>query len=211
MKKVTDITILLDRSGSMQSIKEGTIQGFNSFLKEQQECKGKAFLTLDQFNHGYQTSFEAIDIKDVQLLNSESYNPDGLTALLDAIGKTIEKTCLRIKSLDKKQRPDQIIMVIITDGFENNSTIYNRKKIFKLIQKMEDKKKWQFVFLGANQDAIQEAHRYNISEKKAMTFAADDIGINDAFQSISHNICYCRVIDKDFEFTEDEKEKQERD
>ena len=210
MKKLTDITILLDKSGSMESIKNATINGFNTFLSEQKETNGKVRLSLAQFNHGYQLLYEGIKIKKAPQLNSESFEPEGLTALLDAIGKTIKLTCERIKNLDKKKQPSNVVIVIITDGLENNSRKFTRKQIFQLIEKMQSKQ-WEFVFLGANQDAIQEAHNYNILEKKAMTFAADNDGVEDVFYSLSEAVDNFVYSDGEFKLPLAAKEKQKRD
>lgn len=210
MKKTVDIIILLDRSGSMQSIKEETINGFNNFLMEQQKLKTKTFLTLAQFDDKYQIDYEAVDLSKVEKLNEGTYLPRGLTALLDAIGKTIKLTKKRYKLVEKANIPEKIIFVIITDGQENNSTKYTREKIFMKIRKEENKSGWEFVFLGANQDAIKEASNYGIKAKRAMTFAADALGTEDIFFALSSNIGESIVNESEFEFTNKQRDKQKR-
>ena len=210
MKKDVDIIVVLDRSGSMQSIKNETISGFNSFVNEQRKLDYHSSLTLVQFDDRYQIDYESVDIKKVQELNTDTFVPRGLTALLDAIGKTIKTTRDRYSKLVKNDLPDKTIFVIITDGQENNSTKYNRKRIFKKIRKMEKEHNWEFVFLGANQDAISEANNYGINAKRAMTYAADKVGTTDMFFSLSANIEESLENGGEFEFTNDQRDKQKR-
>ena len=210
MKNSTYIAIVLDRSGSMESIAKQTIQGFNAFLAEQKQVKGEAKISLVQFDHEYQEVYEAIDIHQAPDLNVETYEPRGMTALLDAIGKTIKSTKKIIDNLKDKQRPSKIIFVVITDGYENHSRHYSRRNIFEKISKLEGKHGWQFVFLGANQDAIAEAGRLGVKEQRAMTFAADAQGTSDVFFSLSHNISEFREKDVDLFFPEEQREKQFR-
>ena len=209
MKNSTDITIILDRSGSMEYIKHSTIKGFNLFLKEQQNSEGKAKLTLVQFDHEYQVLYEAIDIKEVKKLNKESFVPRGSTALLDAIGVTIDNTKNRIKLLKKSEKPDNTLIVIITDGEENSSNKYTRKNIFSKISKRE-KKEWKFIFLGSNQDAIAVGAEFGIRASQSLTFANNDIGTKRAFMSVSNIICESRINENAIiEFTNEDREIQD--
>ncbi len=210
MKKDVDIIVVLDRSGSMQSIKNETISGFNSFVSEQKKLDYRSSLTLVQFDDRYQIDYESVDINKVPELNTDTFVPRGLTALLDAIGKTIKTTRDRYSKLVKNDLPDKTIFVIITDGQENNSTKYNRKRIFKKIRKMEKEQNWEFVFLGANQDAISEANNYGINAKRAMTYAADKVGTTDMFFSLSANIEESLENGGEFEFTNEQRDKQKR-
>ena len=210
MKKDVDIIVVLDRSGSMQSIKNETISGFNSFVSEQKKLDYRSSLTLVQFDDRYQIDYESVDINKVPELNTDTFVPRGLTALLDAIGKTIKTTRDRYSKLVKNDLPDKTIFVIITDGQENNSTKYNRKRIFKKIRKMEKEHNWEFVFLGANQDAISEANNYGINAKRAMTYAADKVGTTDMFFSLSANIEESLENGGEFEFTNEQRDKQKR-
>jgi Mg-chelatase subunit ChlD len=210
MNNPTYITIVLDRSGSMEEIATQTIAGFNSFLKEQQSVKGDAKITLVQFDHEYQPVYEAIDLQKAPALNRKSYVPRGMTALLDAIGATIKSTRAKIKLMKEHERPSKVIFVVITDGHENHSRQYSRRDIFNKISKMEEKHKWEFVFLGANQDAIDEAGRLGVKAHKAMTFAADEHGTNAMFFDLSRNIAECRENDIDFNFSPEQRKKQQR-
>lgn len=211
MKNVTDITIILDRSGSMEYIKDSTIKGFNSFLKEQQNSEGDANLTLVQFDHDYQILYENIDIKEVKKLTQKTFVPRGSTALLDAIGVTINNTKNRIKLTPNDKKPDKVLVVIITDGEENSSNKYSREKIFKKISKREKKDNWNFIFIGSNQDAIAVGSGFGISSDRSLTFANDDDGAKMAFKSMSENICEMRANHKrEFLFSIEDRELQDR-
>ena len=210
MKNLTDITIILDRSGSMQTIASETIQGFNTFLKEQKSVKDSAKLTLIQFDHEYEILYNALDLNEALPLTKETYIPRGLTALLDAVGKTIKITKKRISKIRDEELPPKVIILIITDGHENNSKFYNRTQIFKKISNLEKKHNWQFVFLGANQDAIAEASFMGIPKSRAMTFSADAIGVVNFFDSVSENFREVRENDVQFMFNSDQRKKQQK-
>ena len=209
MKKRVDIAVVLDRSGSMQSIKGATINGFNEFISDQLEMKLNTRVTLMQFDDVYEVLYESVKLKHINELNNETYQPRGMTALLDAIGNTIKILNDKYKRKKKENRPEKVLFVIITDGHENSSSHYTRKMIFKKIKKMEDKRGWEFIFLGANQDAIREAGNYGIKARKAMNFTADNLGTINAFKSVKKNVMHCMAIDKEFEFTDEDRRKQE--
>ena len=189
MKKTTDITIILDRSGSMDTIKNATIEGFNSFIKKQKKGDFHTNLTFVQFDDEYEKVYEQKDIKTVEYLNSKTYNPRGTTALLDAIGITINSTKKRIKNLDKSKKPRNVVITIITDGYENASVEYSTKAIFNMIHKREKNDNWNFLFLAANQDAISEGAKFGIHQDRALTFVNNDKGIKNSMRSMSE-MCY---------------------
>jgi uncharacterized protein YegL len=207
MKTTTDITIILDRSGSMQSVVHETIQGFNTFLKEQLSVEGEARLTLVRFDHEYEVVYEALDLREAYPLSRNNYIPRGLTSLLDAIGKTIAMTKNRLKLAHNNKNEQKVIVVIITDGHENNSRFFNRAQIFKKISMMERKHDWQFVFLGANQDAIEEASHIGIAKSRAMTFKADGEGVHLMFSLASEKMKKARENDEKISFTDDQEVK----
>jgi uncharacterized protein YegL len=188
----TDITFVLDRSGSMESIRQDTIGGFNSFLRDQKAVTGEATLSLVQFDNIYESVYEAKNIAEAPELAMGTFVPRGSTALLDAIGKTIVKTGARLASVPDISRPDKVIFVILTDGEENASQEFTSAKVNEMIAHQRDVYKWEFIFLGANQDAITSAQAIGISGASAMTYAANAIGAKAVYASMSSAISNVR-------------------
>ncbi len=182
---LTDISLVLDRSGSMGAVQEATIAGFNQFLAEQRKLDGEARLSLVQFDHEYEPVFEATPLNDVPELDANRYVPRGRTALLDAIGLTIDRTGQRLASQAEPDRPGQVLFVILTDGHENSSHRYTADQIFQMIEHQQDVCQWQFIYLGANQDAIATAASYGIGAGHAMTYDATPAASGRAWGSLS--------------------------
>lgn len=187
----THISVVLDRSGSMQSIIDDTIGGFNKFLTDQKGVDGKATITLVQFDDQYEVLKNMEPLENVSNLTSETYVPRGSTALLDAIARTINRVEQKILELENK--PDKVIFVIITDGQENASREFNKNNVFEMIRRCEQENKWQFVFMGANQDAITEAGSLGIRSSNSLTYGANSGGVQSAFRSLSTNMTSYRV------------------
>ncbi len=203
---VTEIAFILDQSGSMAGHQEAAITGFNDFLREQQDTAGKARLTLVLFDDLYEMPIDNIPVSEAVGLNSDTYTPRGTTALLDAIGRTVAGFKSRIKALPKKQRPDQVIFAIFTDGLENASTKYSWADIAKKIKKRQEKDGWEFLFLGANQDAIATAAQMSISREHSATADGDNLFCSrDSSRAMSRKIsslreaAYCGTISADLE------------
>lgn len=205
----TDINIVLDRSGSMESVKADTIGGFNSFLKDQQAVKGEATLTLVQFDTEYEFVHKGARINDVPPLNNSTFVPRGGTALLDAIGRTINETGARLGAMDESARPDKVIFVILTDGEENSSKEFNQANINEMIQHQKETYQWEFVFLGANQDAIKAAGNIGIHPSAAMSYAANPVGTQRALGSLSANVAsYRSGTSKNAGFSDSDRDQQ---
>lgn len=166
MKTKTKIVAILDRSGSMSSCKHATITGFDEFINGQKELDGEAFLTLAQFDDQYEIVYDNTNIQHVSSI-SRFYQPRGMTALLDAIGRTIDN----VKDDDNF---DRVLCVIITDGMENASREYNRRSVKSLVTKKE-KSNWEFVFLGANMDAVAEGMSFGMKGGSAATYNVNNI------------------------------------
>jgi Mg-chelatase subunit ChlD len=205
-KSTTDIVIVLDRSGSMEAIRQATISGFNAFLKEQQSVEEEAKITLVQFDHLYERLYVRLDIREARPLNKHTYIPRGTTALLDAMGRTIKDTRKHIEALPEGEKPGRVIFVTITDGHENRSSKYTRKQVFDKVSKMQEKHGWEFLFLGANQDAIEEASQLGIEANKAINFVADDEGAGLMFCFMSNKIANSRKSGSEVSFSDDEEE-----
>jgi hypothetical protein len=210
-KDCTDITIVLDRSGSMQAIKDDTIGGFNSFLKAQQDVPGEATLTLAQFDHEYEVVYQGVNLKDARPLDSSTFVPRGVTALLDAIGRTIIDTGARLAAMPEVERPEKVVFVILTDGHENSSKEFRIERINEMITHQREAYKWEFVFLGANQDAIATASQMGIGANAALTFAANSQGTSRLYHSLSQNVANYRTgQSRGVAFSDEDREAQSK-
>jgi hypothetical protein len=192
----THITFVLDSSGSMDPIKKDTIGGFNSFLKGQKETAKEhdtfSFVTFSS-NYGlevvpYNFVYKNAKIKDVPDLNSKTYRPNGGTALLDTLGDTIKDLGAYFASLNEEDRPSKVVFVILTDGEENASRKFNKTQINNLITEHTGTWKWEFVFLGANQNAIHEAASYGISQHNAMDFGTSKAEFDSTYNILTRSL-----------------------
>ena len=190
----TDITIVLDRSSSMVAVQTDTIGGFNSFIEKQRKLPGECVVSLVQFDDLYEPIYTARPITVAPLLTTDTYVPRGYTALLDAIGRTINETGKRLAAMAEDQRPEKVIFVILTDGEENASKQFPREKVFDMIGHQRSTYLWDFVFIGANQDAIQTGAVLNIDAASTMTYAANSVGTLDAFASVSNYTANTRSV-----------------
>lgn len=179
-----EIVCVIDRSGSMEAIRSDAVGGFNRFLEEQKKLPGDARLTLVLFNHEYGLVADGAPLSMIQPLSDETYVPSGTTALLDAVGRTLDAVRARIDGMASAARPDRVIVSILTDGMENASRDYTYERIGTMIAECRKKRGWDFVFLAANQDAFATGRALSISEKDVVQFAATSEGIQGACYSI---------------------------
>ncbi len=149
--ELTEIICVVDRSGSMTSVADDAIGGFNKFLEEQQKLDGKANMTLAQFDNIYEMLYNGVDIKDVKPYTKETYIPRGMTALYDAVGKTITDVHARLMKVSETERTKKVLMMILTDGHENASREYSMDSVKKLVDSRKSDG-WEFVFIGAGLD-----------------------------------------------------------
>ena len=183
----TRIAIILDRSGSMESCKESTVAGFNEFIRSQKEIPGEATVKLVQFDDQYETAFDK-RLEECPELNQSTFVPRGSTALLDAQGRTIVELGQELAALPESERPSKVIVVTLTDGLENASRQYNLEKIGEMIREQRDKYNWDFVFLGANQDAIATAAAMSIPLPSAMSYSTSKAGIAATMAAVSNYV-----------------------
>jgi hypothetical protein len=209
----TDINMVLDRSGSMESIKTETINGVNTFLEKQKELPGSASFTLAQFDNYYEVVHGGVDIQFVPPLTDQTFFPRGTTALWDAIGRTIVDTGKRLESMPEAERPEKVIFVIMTDGFENASQEYKTADtINRMITHQRETYNWEFVFLGANQDAIAAAQKIGITRAAAMTYGANTVGVKAVMDSLNANVASYRsggIAGQPFAFNDEDRKKQQ--
>ena len=186
-EEYTHISIILDRTGSMESIRDDTIGGFNAFLKEQKAQPGTATLTLVQFDSQdpYEVLHNFHPIKDVPELTRETYVPRASTPLLDAMGRGINDLEKSLAELKEKDRPSQVIFVVITDGQENSSKEFKKDQVEKMIKERTDRDNWQFVFLSADLAAIQDAGNLGIHADAVLLFEKSEKGTQKAWASLT--------------------------
>jgi len=162
-KNLTEIIAIVDRSGSMESMRQDAIGGFNSFLKEQQDIKvGKCLLTYVQFDHEYDVIHNGIDIQDMKPLDNNTYVPRGSTALLDAIGRTVNTVGERLHKTPEDERPGNVVVVIITDGEENASKEFSLSQIKSIMDRQVNKYNWSVMYIAQNIDAFAAGNRMGL-------------------------------------------------
>jgi len=187
-KNLTEIAYILDQSGSMQCLKEAAISGFNTFLNEQQDTSGEATFSLILFDSKYRLHTNRKPIHEVEPLSSRTYIPQSGTALLDAIGHTIQRIGKKLADTPEHDRPGKVIIAIYTDGYENSSTEYTSKEIRKMIQHQTNKYGWEFLFLAANENAMETAASYGIKRQNASCVSNNSAGMLTSTLSFSRKI-----------------------
>ena len=170
---LTDITMVIDRSGSMESIRTDAEGGVNTFVDSQKSEPGEALLTLVQFDTAYEFVHKGVPIGSVPRFKLV---PRGSTALLDAVGRAINETGARLAAIEETRRPGLVVFVIVTDGAENSSKEFTREKIRQMIEHQQSVYKWQFTFLAANQDAFAEGSTLGIDQAGIANFTAANVG-----------------------------------
>lgn len=188
---LTYLIFVIDRSGSMQSIRADMIGGFNSFIKSQQDANlGDCRVFAYKFDTTYEPMFEDIDLKQVPMLDNKSYDPRGGTALYDSLGKTIVDIGARLASLPEDQRPEKVLVVTITDGEDNDHlrnegvTRYNSTMVAELVKQQTEKYHWDFAYIGANQDSWAVAKDMGYSSGTSLDYEATPVGTACAFASL---------------------------
>ncbi len=189
---MTEIAFILDRSGSMESLRATAIDGFNNFLRDQKAVGTDACFTLVLFDNRYEVPFRATPIGEVTALTPKTFEPRGTTALLDAIGQTIDDVGARLAAMPESERPKQVIVAILTDGLENASTRFTQREIADKIAHQRDKYSWQFYFLAANQDAIATAAKIEIYAECAASYDATIQGLTASNRTLSRKVASSR-------------------
>lgn len=188
MNNSTELVFILDKSGSMQGLQDDTLGGYNRMLEEQRTLDGQCHVTTVLFDHKVNILHDRADIREVHSMSSEQYQPSGYTALLDAVGTAINRVGNRQKNSPPQQRASKVMVVIITDGMENSSREFNLSHIRHMVERQQQRFGWEFIFLGANIDAIDVAASYGISAKSASNYVADSQGTELNFATISEAV-----------------------
>jgi len=184
-EKLTEVVFILDRSGSMSGMESDTIGGFNSMLEKQQAVEGEVVVSTILFDDKVETLHDRMALKDVKPMTRDEYYVRGCTALLDAVGRTLKHIGKIHKAMPEAERPQKTLCVIITDGYENASREYSYEKVKEMITKRQEKRGWEFIFLGANIDAVAEAGRFGIKADRAARYENDSEGVEANFGAVS--------------------------
>ena len=175
-KGLTEVVFILDRSGSMSGLEADTIGGFNSMIEKQQKEEGEALISTVLFDDEAEVLYDRVPIGKVEPMNDKQYFVRGCTALLDAIGGAIHHIGNVHKYARDEDRPEKTLFIITTDGMENASVNYDYKRIKKMIERQKKKYHWEFIFLGANIDAVEVAGRFGVERSRAVRYESDRLG-----------------------------------
>jgi hypothetical protein len=184
------IAVLLDRSGSMESIKSDTEGGFNAFIAEQRKQPGEVNVTLAQFDTEYEVVYANKSVGDVPRLDLQ---PRGGTALYDSLGRLITDVGAALAATQEDDRPGKVIVVVMTDGHENSSTEWTHDAVSSVIRRQEGDYAWEFVFLGANMDAVAIGQQLGFAADRSMTYATTGAGVASAFAANSDLVSRLRA------------------
>lgn len=187
----TEMVFVLDRSGSMSGLAADTIGGFNELIEKQKKIEGDAYVTTVLFDHEYEVLHDHVALGEVAPLTDKEYFARGSTALLDAVGRTIDSVGARLAAAPEEERPEHVVFVITTDGRENSSREYTAKQVREMVEHQQQKYSWQFVFLGANMDAVSEARNLGISAQYAADFTPTGRGVNRMYAKALDNVMCC--------------------
>ncbi len=191
-KDLTELVFILDRSGSMAQLTSDTIGGYNSMIEKQKAESGEAFVTTVLFDDQYEFLHDHVSLQKVKPITNKEYYARGMTALLDAVGRTINTIGERLNKTPEEERPEKVVIVITTDGLENSSREFTREQVKNMITHQQDKYSWNFIFLGANMDAVSEAAKIGIDANFARNYTASSDSTANLYVSISDTVACMR-------------------
>jgi uncharacterized protein YegL len=200
---LTELVFILDKSGSMGGMESDTIGGYNAFLKKQQDAPGEARITTVLFDDKYEILHDRLDLHAVSPITDKEYFVGGSTALLDAIGKTIYKIGNAQKHSKTEYRADKVLFVITTDGMENASREYTYDRIKMMVERQKSKYSWEFIFLGADIDAVETAGHFGIDRSRAQNFNKDKEGVELHYRVVGEAIASFRAAPKEARLADD--------
>ena len=195
---LTELVFILDRSGSMSGLEEDTIGGFNSMMAKQKKEEGEAYVSTVLFDDQCEVLHDRVPMDRVPAMTDKEYYVRGCTALLDAVGGAIHHIANVHKYAREEDRPEKTLFVITTDGMENASKHYSHEKVQAMIKKEQEEYGWEFIFIGANIDAVQEAKRFGIRKERAVNYVHDEMGTEAVYRSVNKAVCAFRTADPSF-------------
>lgn len=201
-KGLTEVIFILDRSGSMSGLEADTIGGFNSMIAKQKKEDGEAYISTILFDDQTEVLYDRVPVSKVEPMNDKQYYVRGCTALLDALGGAIHHIGNVHKYAREEDRPEKTLFIITTDGMENSSRQYSYDKVKKMVERQKKKYGWEFLFLGANIDAIEVAGRFGIAANRAINYECDSKGTQLNYEVLSRTVsefraCECDEADMD--------------
>jgi uncharacterized protein YegL len=182
---LTELVAILDRSGSMSWLVQDTIGGYNTFIEKQKQVPGEAVLTTVLFDDKYEILHNGVNIKEVSPITGKEYFPRGNTALLDAVGKTVNTIGEKLSKMDEAERPGKVMFLIITDGEENSSSEFTQAQVKELVERQQNIYKWEFLFFGANIDSFAAAGGIGISQARTTNYSATGKGVSTTMDAMS--------------------------
>ena len=192
-KDFVELVFILDRSGSMSGLEKETMAGFNRLIEQQKEVKGEAVVSTILFDDRFEVLHNRLNIQNVHQMTPEDYYVRGSTALLDAIGRSITKMRRVHKELAEELKPEKTIFFITTDGMENASKEFDYDKLKEYIDLQKEKYGWEFIFIGANIDAIKTAERFGINQDRAVNYRSDEKGTHLNYKVMNETITKLRA------------------
>ncbi|MBO7676185.1 MAG: hypothetical protein J6S49_01535 [Erysipelotrichaceae bacterium] len=199
-KNLTELVFIMDRSGSMSGLEKDCVGGFNSMIKKQKKEKGECLVSTVLFNNSDKLLYDRVSLKDIELMKEDDYVPGGCTALIDAMGNTINHISDVHRYIRKEDIPEHTIFVITTDGLENASKKYTSDEVKKMVEAKKEEG-WEFIFLAANIDAVETAKTYGIDEDRAVNYVCDEIGTRKNYRVLNKAIAgfrSCGAVDADW-------------
>ena len=190
---ITELVFILDRSGSMSGLESDTIGGFNAMIEKQKKQEGECYVSTVLFDSESEVLHDRVKLAEIPKMTDKDYTVRGCTALIDAIGGAIHHIGNIHKYARSEDVPEHTVFVITTDGMENASRIYSSDKVKKMIEKQKEKYGWEFLFIGANIDAVETAARYGISRDRAVNYKADSRGTHVLYDTVSDAVCTLRA------------------
>lgn len=191
-KGLTEIVFILDRSGSMSGLEKDTIGGYNSLIAKQKKEEGEAYISTVLFDDRTEVLHDRVSLEKIQSMTEKEYYVRGCTALLDAVGGAIHHIGNVHKYAREEDRPEKTLFIITTDGQENSSKMYSYEKVKKMVERQKQKYGWEFLFLGANIDAVAEAGRFGIQPERAVRYECDEVGTQLNYQVLSKAVSRVR-------------------
>ena len=190
-ENMTELVMIIDKSGSMSGLESDTIGGFNSMIAKQKKEDSDCYVSVVLFDDRSEVIYDRVDLKKIEQMNDNQYVPGGCTALLDAIGGAIHHIKNVHKYAREEDRPAKTLFIITTDGMENASRQYTYEKVKQMIERQKERNGWEFLFLGANMDAVEVAGRFGIDNRRAVTYENDSVGNRVKYDAISDAVCCC--------------------